>query len=221
MTASTSVGGRGVGGEADAGGNLGNGGGQGRGGGRRTLWEDEDKAMAGRGKSSAAGPLDEDYEAAAGGVSASGSGTKEGNFGGRGGGGRGGGRSSRGSGPAAERGAGGGGAGVNPAMLESEFLASNRQFDAGLEGSVASLSLEEVPYDRDLRCVRGWISVAGVLAHSPRGVCGDRRRDELTGQEVLALALEFLASYPTLWNVSGFVISSRSTKLGFSPSDTH
>ena len=39
---------------------------------------------------------------------------------------------------------------VHPAMLESEFLASTDQADADASG-VASLSLEEVPYDRDLR----------------------------------------------------------------------
>lgn len=39
---------------------------------------------------------------------------------------------------------------VHPAMLESEFLASTDEADADASG-VASLSLEEVPYDRDLR----------------------------------------------------------------------
>lgn len=39
---------------------------------------------------------------------------------------------------------------VHPAMLESEFLASTNQADADASG--VALSLEEVPYDRDLRC---------------------------------------------------------------------
>lgn len=76
--------------------------------------------------------------------------------------------------PAAGNGFGGGGgvsgAGrkdVHPGMLESEFLAATGEANAarvdggggggggggGAEGAVlASLSLEEVPYDRDLRC---------------------------------------------------------------------
>lgn len=50
-------------------------------------------------------------------------------------------------------------------MLESEFLAATEQADGGAEGAVASLSLEEVPYDRDLRCCcRGVLSVGGMAA---------------------------------------------------------
>lgn len=49
----------------------------------------------------------------------------------------------------------GGGVGVHPAMLESEFLAATGAAEAGEEGGAVSLSLEEVPYDRDVRCVGG------------------------------------------------------------------
>lgn len=43
-----------------------------------------------------------------------------------------------------------GGPRVHPGMLESAFLAT-MQSDSDADGAVASLSLEEVPYDRDLR----------------------------------------------------------------------
>lgn len=58
--------------------------------------------------------------------------------------------------PSAGNGLVGAGRGVvHPGMLESEFLAATGQASAGAEGGVvlSSLSLEEVPYDRDLRCV--------------------------------------------------------------------
>lgn len=75
------------------------------------------------------------------------SGTSDGTGGRRGGGGIG-----RGNGSGSTVvGEGGVGRSVNPAMLESEFLAATGQAEAGMDGPVASLSLEEVPYDRDLR----------------------------------------------------------------------
>lgn len=91
-------------------------------------------------------------------VKASSAGRGGGNRGGVGGGGGGGG--GRGQGKGGGRSArgtagvnGGGPRSVHPGMLESEFLAATGQADAGFEGGpAASLSLEEVPYDRDLRC---------------------------------------------------------------------
>lgn len=65
---------------------------------------------------------------------------------------RGGGKGRNGSGRGGGS-SGSGGRGVHPAMLESEFLAATGQTDAQMDGPGASLSLEEVPYDRDLRLV--------------------------------------------------------------------
>eukprot|EP00752_Nemacystus_decipiens_P006717 g6040.t1 len=70
---------------------------------------------------------------------------------------------------AGERGGRGGGSGaVHPGMLESEFLAATTgQAGAGAEGGAAvssSLSLEEVPYDRDLR----WCNTASDSRPRPK-----------------------------------------------------
>lgn len=56
-----------------------------------------------------------------------------------------------------------GGRGVHPAMLESEFLAAAGQAGGHVEDPVVSLSLEEVPYDRDLR----WCNTASDMRRRP------------------------------------------------------
>lgn len=152
------------------------GGGGGRGGGHRKIWEENTPAAAttssaattGAGRSQNGGQRKGSAAAAGGGVSRPAVAPAAGNgFGGGGG-------------------AGGGGRGVHPGMLESEFLAATGQTNPGTEGGtvLSSLSLEEVPYDRDLRygsalweTGRRWFQGGGVkLLCSSRGSVSSRWR---------------------------------------------
>lgn len=140
---------------------FGTGGGRGRGGGRRTLWEDKDNpttiGIRSNCSNAGAGAHDEDdqgNDSASGRVATSNANMKGGSHANGGSSGRNAGRSTKNSGSPAVPGVGAV-RGVNPAMLESEFISSAGQDDTGLEGAVTSLSLEEVPYDRDPRYVAG------------------------------------------------------------------
>lgn len=105
--------------------------GGGRGGGRRTIWEDNTAT----GRPGTTAKLSDDHDGQPSAVSRTGGASAGGDM-----------QGSR----------AGGGVGVHPAMLESEFLAATGAAEAGEEGGAVSLSLEEVPYDRDVRCV--WAS---------------------------------------------------------------